>query len=416
MEIKRDYYLNQLIEAKNDKLIKIVTGIRRCGKSYLLNNIFYNYLINEGIDDNHIIKIALDDLDYEELLEPKNLSKYIKEKIIDKKVYYVILDEIQLVKNFEGVLNGLLRIENIDIYVTGSNSKFLSTDIVTEFRGRGEEIRIYPLSYSEFMSVYDGDKLEGWTEYCTYGGLPLVVSMKNDERKMNYLKEQQKNVYINDVIERNNVKNDSELINLVEVIASSIGSLSNPKKISDTFKSTANISIDPKTISSYLKYLEEAFIIEKANRYDVKGKKYLSTPYKFYFSDIGIRNSFINFRQQEETHIMENIIYLELKRRGFNVDVGVIEIKTTKENEYIYKQLEIDFIANKGNNKYYIQSALNMPSSEKIEQEERPLLKINDSFKKFIIVKDYIKRNRDENGIITMSIFDFLLDINSLEY
>lgn len=416
MEINRDYYLNQLIEAKNDKLIKIVTGIRRCGKSYLLNNIFYNYLINEGIDDNHIIKIALDDSDYAELLEPKKLSGYIKEKIIDKKTYYIILDEIQLVSNFEGVLNGLLRIENIDIYVTGSNSKFLSTDIVTEFRGRGEEIRIYPLSYSEFMSVYNGDKLDGWAEYCTYGGLPLVVSMKNDERKMNYLKEQQKNVYINDVIERNNVKNDSELINLVEVISSSIGSLSNPKKISDTFKSTANINIDPKTISSYLKYLEEAFIIEKTNRYDVKGKKYLSTPYKFYFSDIGIRNSFINFRQQEETHIMENIIYLELKRRGFNVDVGVIELKTTKENEYIYKQLEVDFIANKGNNKYYIQSAFNMPTTEKIEQEERPLLKINDSFKKFIIVKDYIKRNRDENGIITMSIFDFLLDINSLEY
>lgn len=416
MEIKRDYYLNQLIEAKNDKLIKIVTGIRRCGKSYLLNTLFYNYLKNEGIDENHIIKIALDDSDYDELLEPKTLSKFIKDRIIDKKIYYVLLDEIQLVNNFEGVLNGLLRIENIDIYVTGSNSKFLSTDIVTEFRGRGEEIRIYPLSYSEFMSVYGGDKLDGWTEYCTYGGLPLVVSMKSDERKMGYLKEQQKNVYINDVIERNNVKNDSELINLVEVISSSIGSLSNPKKISDTFKSTAGITIDPKTISSYLKYLEEAFIIEKANRYDVKGKKYLSTPYKFYFSDIGIRNSFINFRQQEETHIMENIIYLELKRRGFNVDVGVIELKTTKENEYIYKQLEIHFIANKGNNKYYIQSAFNMPSTEKIEQEERPLLKINDSFKKFIIVKDYIKRNRDENGIITMSILDFLLDINSLEY
>lgn len=416
MEIKRDYYLNQLIEAKNDKLIKIVTGIRRCGKSYLLNTIFYNYLKSEGIDENHIIKVALDDSDYENLLEPKNLSKFIKEKIVDKKVYYIILDEIQLVNNFEGVLNGLLRIENIDIYVTGSNSKFLSTDIVTEFRGRGEEIRIYPLSYSEFMSVFEGDKLEAWAEYCTYGGLPLVISMKSDERKMSYLKEQQKNVYINDVIERNNVKNDSELINLIEVISSSIGSLSNPKKISDTFKSTANINIDPKTISSYLKYLEEAFIIEKTNRYDVKGKKYLNTPYKFYFSDIGIRNSFINFRQQEETHIMENIIYLELKRRGFNVDVGVIELKTTKGNEYIYKQLEIDFIANKGNNKYYIQSAFNMPSTEKIEQEERPLLKINDSFKKFIIVKDYIKRNRDENGIITMSIFDFLLDINSLEY
>lgn len=416
MEVKRDYYLNQLIEAKNDKLIKIITGIRRCGKSYLLNTIFYNYLKNEGIDESHIIKVALDDSDYEDLLEPKNLSKFIKKKIVDKEVYYVILDEIQLVNNFEGLLNGLLRIENIDIYVTGSNSKFLSTDIVTEFRGRGEEIRIYPLSYSEFMSVYEGDKLDGWAEYCTYGGLPLVVSMKSDERKMGYLKEQQKNVYINDVIERNNVKNDSELINLVEVISSSIGSLSNPKKISDTFKSTAGINIDSKTISSYLKYLEEAFIIEKTNRYDVKGKKYLSTPYKFYFSDIGIRNSFINFRQQEETHIMENIIYLELKRRGFNVDVGVIELKTTKENEYIYKQLEIDFIANKGNNKYYIQSAFNMPTSEKIEQEERPLLKINDSFKKFIIVKDYIKRNRDDNGIITMSIFDFLLDINSLEY
>jgi len=416
MEIKRDYYLNKLIEARNDKLIKVVTGIRRCGKSYLLNTIFYNYLLNEGIDENHIIKIALDDSDYDFLLESKNLSKFIKEKIVDKEIYYVILDEIQLVDNFEGVLNGLLRLENIDIYVTGSNSKFLSTDIITEFRGRGEEIRIYPLSYSEFMSVYDGDKMDGWAEYCTYGGLPLVVSMQTDERKMAYLREQQKNVYINDVIERNNIRNDSELVNLVEIISSSIGSLSNPKKLSDTFKSTAGINIDPKTISSYLKCLEEAFIIEKADRYDVKGKKYISTPNKFYFSDIGIRNSFINFRQQEETHIMENIIYLELKRRGFNVDVGVVELRTTKENEYIYKQLEVDFIANKGNNKFYIQSAYSMPTAEKIEQEERPLLKINDSFKKFIIVKDYIKRNRDENGIITMSIFDFLLDIDSLEY
>lgn len=416
MEIQRDYYLNKLIEAKNDKLIKVVTGIRRCGKSYLLNTIFYNYLLEEGVNENHIIKVALDDSDYEELLDPKILSRFIKEKIIDKEDYYVILDEIQLVNNFEGVLNGLLRIDNIDIYVTGSNSKFLSTDIITEFRGRGEEIRIYPLSFSEFMSVYDGDKLDGWIEYCTYGGLPLVVSMQNDERKMAYLKEQKQNVYINDVIERNNIKNDSELINLVEIISSSIGSLSNPKKISDTFKSTADITIDSKTISSYLKYLEEAFLIEKANRYDVKGRKYISTPYKFYFSDIGIRNSLINFRQQEETHIMENIIYLELKRRGYNVDVGVIELRTTKENEYVYKQLEVDFIANKGNNKIYIQSAFSMPTAEKEEQEERPLLNINDSFKKIIIVKDYIKRNRDENGIIKMSIFDFLLDINSLDY
>jgi predicted AAA+ superfamily ATPase len=416
MEIKRDYYLNKLIEAKNDGLIKVITGIRRCGKSYLLNTIFYNHLRENGIDENHIIRVAFENPQYDNLLNPQNLINFIKEQITDKECYFCLLDEIQLVNNFEGVLNGLLGTENVDIYVTGSNSKFLSTDIITEFRGRGEEIRIYPLSYSEFMSVYVGDKLDGWVEYVTYGGLPLVLSMKSDERKMAYLKEQKQNVYINDVLERNNIKNDSELVNLVEIISSSIGSLSNPKKISDTFKSTAGISIEPKTISAYLKYLEEAFLIEKSNRYDVKGKKYMNTPYKFYFCDIGLRNSFINFRQQEETHIMENVIYLELKRRCFNVDVGVIELKTTKESEQIYKQLEIDFIANKGNNKFYIQSAFSMPTPEKAEQEIRPFKQVNDSFKKFIIVKDYIKRNRDENGIITMSIFDFLLDINSLEY
>ena len=416
MEIKRDYYLNRLIEAKNDKLIKVITGIRRCGKSYLLNTLFYNYLIENNVADDHIIKVALDDSDNEELLFSKNLSKYIKEKIIDHDIYYVILDEIQLVENFEGVLNGLLRLSNIDIYVTGSNSKFLSSDIITEFRGRGEEIRVYPLSYYEFMSVYNGDKLDGWIEYITYGGLPLVVSMNTDERKMAYLKEQQKNVYINDVIERNEIKNDAELVSLVEIISSSIGSLSNPKKLSDTFKSSAGLNIDPKTISSYLKYLEEAFLIEKTLRYDVKGKKYMNTPYKFYFTDLGIRNSFINFRQYEETHIMENIIYLELKRRGYHVDVGIVELKERKENEYVYKQLEVDFIANKGNNKIYIQSAFSMPTEEKINQEEKPLLKINDSFKKIIIVKDYIKRTRNENGIITMSIFDFLLDCDSLNY
>ena len=416
MEIKRDYYLNKLIEAKNDGLIKIVTGIRRCGKSYLLNTLFYNHLLENGVEENHIIKIALDDSDNEELTNTQNLSKYIKEKIIDKEIYYVILDEIQLVKNFEGVLNGLLRIENIDIYVTGSNSRFLSSDIITEFRGRGEEIKIYPLSYSEFMSVYNGDKLDGWVEYITFGGLPLIVSMMGDERKMAYLKEQQKNVYINDVIERNKIKNDLELVTLTQIISSSIGSLSNPKKLSDTFKTTAGINIDPKTISLYLKYLEESFIVEKVERYDVKGKKYMSTPYKFYFTDIGIRNSFINFRQPEETHIMENVIYLELKRRGYNVDVGVIETVDRQGNDFVYKQLEVDFIANKGNNKIYIQSAFAISNEEKKKQEERSLLKINDSFKKVIIVKDYIKRTRDENGIITMNIFDFLLDIDSLNY
>ena len=416
MEIKRDYYLNKLIEARNDGLIKVVTGIRRCGKSYLLNRLFYNHLIESGVAEDHIVRIALDDTDNEELLVSKNLSKYIKDMIVDTEVYYVILDEIQLVENFESILNGLLRISNIDIYVTGSNSRFLSSDIITEFRGRGEEIRIYPLSFFEFMSVYKGDKLDGWVEYITYGGLPLVVSMNSDERKMNYLKEQQRNVYINDVLERNDIKNDTELVNLVEIISSSIGSLSNPKKLSDTFKSTAGINVDPKTISSYLKYLEEAFLIEKAERYDIKGKKYMSTPYKYYFCDLGLRNSFINFRQHEETHIMENVIYLELRRRGYHVDVGVVELKERKEQDYTYKQLEVDFVANKGNNKIYIQSAFSMPNEEKLNQEERPLLKINDSFKKIIIVKDYIKRTRNENGIIMMSIFDFLLDLQSLEY
>ena len=416
MEIKRDYYLNKLIDAKNDGLIKVVTGIRRSGKSYLLNTLFYNHLLENGIKDDHIIKVALDDSDNDELLIPKNLSKYVKEKIIDKDVYYVILDEVQLVENFERVLNGLLRISNIDIYVTGSNSKFLSSDIITEFRGRGEDIKVYPLSYYEFMSIYKGDKFDGWIEYITYGGLPLVVTMNSDERKTAYLKEQQKNVYINDVVERNDIKNDVELVSLVEIISSSIGSLSNPKKLSDTFKSTAGLNIDPKTVSLYLKYLEEAFLIEKVERYDVKGKKYMNTPYKFYFSDLGLRNSFINFRQYEETHIMENVIYLELRRRGYNVDVGVVESRERKENELTYKQLEIDFIANKGNNKIYIQSAFSMPNEEKVNQEERPLLKVNDAFKKIIIVKDYIKRIRNENGIITMSIFDFLLDPDSLDY
>ena len=416
MEIKRDYYLNKLIEAKGDGLIKIVTGIRRCGKSYLLNTIFNQYLLENGVSKEHIIKVPLDDSDYQYLLNPQNLSKYIKEKIVDKDIYYIILDEIQLVDNFAGVLNGLLRIQNVDIYVTGSNSKFLSSDIVTEFRGRGEEIRMYPLSYSEFMSVYDGDKLDGWIEYITYGGLPLVVSMTGDERKMAYLEEQRKNVYINDVVDRNDIRNDSELNTLVEIISSSIGSLTNPLKLSNTFKSVAGINIDSKTIDFYLKCLEEAFLIEKAKRYDVKGKKYISTPNKFYFSDLGLRNSFINFRQPEETHIMENVIYLELKKRGYNVDVGLIEFRERQGEEFLYKQIEIDFIANKGNNKIYIQSAFSMPTEEKLNQEERPLLKINDAFKKIIIVKDYIKRTRNENGIITMSIFDFLLDPDSLDY
>lgn len=418
MEIKRDYYLNKLIDTKNDGLIKIITGIRRCGKSYLLNKLFYEYLIENNVDESHIVKIALDNDENEKLLNNKELGNYIRNKIKDNKLYYILLDEIQLVENFESVLNGLLRIENIDIYVTGSNSKFLSTDIVTEFRGRGEEIRIYPLSFSEFMSAYNGSIQDGWIEYATYGGLPIIATkMNSDERKMRYLEEQNQNVYINDVLERNRIDNNREIINiLLKIISSSIGALTNPKKISSTFKSEMNIDIAPATISNYLQYLEEAFIIEKSTRFDVKGRKYISTPSKYYFSDIGIRNSLINFRQQEETHIMENIIYLELKKRGFNVDVGLIEYKGKENGKDFYKQLEVDFIANKGNNKFYIQSAYSMPDSEKREQEERPLLKINDSFKKFIITRDYIKTWRDDNGIITMSLFEFLNNINSLEY
>ena len=412
MEIKRDFYLKKLIEAKEDNLIKIITGIRRCGKSYLLNNIFYNYLMANGVREDHIIKIALDDKKNSEFLDADKLDEYVRSKIVDNNLYYILLDEIQLVKDFEFVLNGFLRINNVDIYVTGSNSKFLSSDIITELRGRGEEIKVYPLSFQEFMSVYKENELKGWSEYITYGGLPLVVLMNTDERKMKYLEEQRKNVYINDVIERNNLKENNELETLVQIISSSIGSLTNQKRLSDTFKSEMNLDISQNTIGQYLKFLEEAFIVEKANRYDVKGKKYINTPIKYYFSDIGIRNSFINFRQDEETHIMENIIFLELKRRGYNVDVGIVE---DRGKDY-YKQLEVDFIANKGNNRIYIQSAYSIPTKEKREQEERSLLKINDAFKKIIIVKDYIKRGRDEKGVITMNIFDFLLDEKSLEY
>jgi len=416
LEINRDYYLKKLTDAKEDGLIKIITGIRRSGKSYLLNKIFYEYLLKNNIDESHIIKIGLDDDKNEDLLNHKKLGEYIRNQIKDDKLYYILLDEIQLVDGFETVLNGLLRINNVDIYVTGSNSKFLSTDIVTEFRGRGEEIRIYPLSFSEFN--IENNDLKNWQEYSTYGGLPIIkTTMNTDERKMKYLKEQTQNVYINDVIERNNIKNDENILTtLLEIISSSIGSLTNPNKISNTFKSVAKIDIAPTTIANYLKFLEEAFIIEKANRYDIKGRKYISTPVKYYFCDIGIRNSIINFRQQEETHIMENIIYLELRRRGYNVDIGNIEDKGKNEGKDYFKQLEVDFIANKGNNKYYIQSAYSLPDANKREQEIRPFLKINDSFKKIIITMDNIKTWRDDNGIITMNIFDFLNNVNSLDY
>lgn len=413
MEIKRDYYLQKLIDRKENHLIKIITGIRRCGKSYLLNHIFKNYLLETGVNADHIIMVSLDDDDSESLLDVHNLNTYIKSQIKDDDLHYVLLDEIQLVEGFESLLNGLLRKENLDVYVTGSNSKFLSSDIITEFRGRGDEIRVYPLSFSEFYSAYEGSKEDAWQEYYTYGGLPLVLSYKNEIDKMAYLENQRKNVYLNDVIERNNIQNEQDLYTIVEILSSSVGSLTNPLKLANTFKSNnKNTSITDKTIYNYLNYLEDAFLIESTKRYDVKGKKYIETPKKYYFTDIGIRNSFLNFRQQEENHLMENIIYIELKRRGFSVDVGVVEVRDKSGQ----KKLEIDFIANRGNNRYYIQSALTIDSKEKREQEERSLINTNDFFRKIIIVKDNIKRWRDEKGIVIMGIVDFLLDFDSLDY
>lgn len=415
--IKRDIYLQRLIDREQNGLVKIITGIRRCGKSYLLNNLFYGFLKEKGVKDDHIIKIALDDDINNNLLLPKELNRHIKNLIVGDELYYILLDEIQLVDNFVGVLNGLLKLSNVDIYVTGSNSKFLSTDIVTEFRGRGDEVRILPLSFSEFMSVYNGSPIDGWKEYYTYGGLPLVLAQKSEEAKMNYLKGQLKNVYLNDIIDRNHLRNEEQINAILEILASSIGSFTNPLKLSNAFRSVVNLSITDKTISNYLKYLENSFLVDKAKRYDVKGKKYLSTPSKYYFTDLGLRNATLNFRQQEENHIMENVIYLELIKRGFAVDVGIVETsKHNAEGKIVRKYAEVDFVANRGNNKFYIQSAYAMNTEEKQAQENNSLLNIKDFFKKIIVVKDDIKRKRDENGIITMSIYDFLLDEKSLDY
>lgn len=417
MEIERNYYLNKLIAKKENKLIKIITGIRRCGKSYLLEYIFKNYLINSGVKEDHIIKLALDSIENAEYLEGIKLYEHIMEKVKNNDTYYVILDEIQNVKNFESVLNSFLRKPNIDVYVTGSNSKFLSSDIITEFRGRGDEVKVYPLSFAEFMSVYeDGNETKALDEYISFGGLPLVASLKTVEEKMEYLNFQKNNVYINDVIERNNIRNDEELKTLIEIISSNIGSLTNPTKLYNTFVSKGNKNITDKTIALYLKNLEEAFLIEKSKRFDIKGKKYIETPSKYYFTDMGIRNSLINYRQIEKTHIMENIIYTELRRRGFNVDVGVVEKRDTgKDGKREYMQLEIDFIVNKGNERYYIQSAYSIEDNSKRVQETKSLLNVEDSFKKIVIVYDHFIKWKDEDGIIYISIYDFLLNERSLE-
>ena len=414
MEIKRDYYLKELIDRIDNQLIKIITGIRRCGKSYLLNIIFKNYLIEQGINIDHIIQLSLDENKNKKYLDPDILDEYIRSLIKDENKYYILLDEIQEVKDFESVLIGLMHINNVEIYVTGSNSKFLSSDIVTEFRGRGDEIRVYPLSFEEFYSVYEGSEERALSEYYTYGGLPLTVLAKTDNSKINYLKTQKDNVYINDIVDRNKVQNKEELEMLVQIIASDIGCLTNPLKLSNIFKERDKLStMTDKTIYNYLGYLQDAFIIEKARRFDVRGRKFIETPQKYYFTDMGIRNSFLDFRQSEEvSHTMENVIYIELKKRGYNVDVGSVEIREGDAK----KQLEIDFVANKGNNKIYIQSALEMKTTEKVKQEQKSLLNVNDFFKKIIIVGNDIKRSRYDNGIILMSIYDFLLDANSLDY
>lgn len=414
MEIKRDFYLKELIDRIDNGLIKIVTGIRRCGKSYLLDPIFKDYLLEQGIDKEHIIKLSLDERANNKYLDPDNLDQYIRSLIVDEKKYYLILDEIQEVREFESVLIGFMHLSNVEIYVTGSNSKFLSSDIVTEFRGRGDEIRVYPLSFSEFFSVFKGSEEKALNEYYTYGGLPLTLLAKTDNAKINYLKTQKENVYINDIVERNNVQNKEELEILVQIIASDIGSLTNPLKLSNVFKERDRTStMTDKTIYNYLGHLQDSFMIEKARRFDVRGKRFIETPQKYYFTDMGIRNSFLDFRQSGEiSHTMENVIYLELRKRGYNVDVGSVEIREGDSK----KQLEIDFVANKGNNKIYIQSALEMKTEEKVYQEQKSLLNVNDFFKKIIIVGDNVKKSRYENGIIIMSIYDFLLDPNSLEY
>lgn len=416
MDIKRDKYLADLINRMHNGMIKVVTGIRRCGKSYLIFNIFKSYLKEQGVDESHIVTIELDQRKDKKYRDPDEILEYIESRIVDEGQYYILLDEVQLLNEFEEVLNSLLHIKNLDIYVTGSNSKFLSKDVITEFRGRGDEIHIYPLTFKEFMQAYEGDIYRGWAEYVIYGGLPLTVTMKTEEQKINYLTKLFEETYLKDIIERHHIEKTQELEDLVNVLASAIGSLTNVPKIEATFRSVIQSKISANTIRQYIEYLEDAFVINKANRYNVKGRKYIGTPLKYYFEDVGLRNARLGFRQVEETHIMENVIYNELRSRGYSVDVGVVEKRGRNEDgkeERTY--LEIDFIANLGSKRYYIQSAFSMPTEEKRIQEKASLINIGDSFKKIIIVKDVVNVTRDEDGITTMSIYDFLLKENSLE-
>ena len=416
MEIKRDKYLQDLIDRMHNRLIKVVTGIRRSGKSYLIFHIFQKYLLEQGTPQSHIISIELDQRKHRKYRNPDVILEYIESCIEDDEPYYILLDEIQLLSEFEEVLNSLLHIDNADVYVTGSNSRFLSKDVITEFRGRGDEIHIFPLTFREFMQVYEGDIYHGWADYMLYGGLPLVSMMKTEEQKISYLTRLFEETYLKDIIERHRIEKTQELEDLVNVLASAVGSLTNVPKIEATFKSVLKSKISGNTIRQYIEYLEDAFIIHKANRYNVKGRKYIGTPMKYYFEDVGLRNARLGFRQVEENHLMENVIYNELRSRGYSVDVGLVEkrgLNLAGKSER--KQLEIDFVANRGSQRYYIQSAFSMPTEEKQRQEKMSLLQVKDSFKKIILVRDVMNVMRDENGITTMSVYDFLLKEDSLE-
>lgn len=416
MEIRRDIYLNKLISKKHNGLIKVVTGMRRCGKSYLLFNLFKEYLVNEGVNENHIIEIAFDSFENRKYRDPEVLFPYLMEKIADNEMYYVLLDEVQMLDDFESVLNSLGRKKNVDVYVTGSNAKFLSKDIITEFRGRGDEVHMYPLTYSEFMSVYDGDKQEGWRDYVLFGGIPLVLGFETADQKSDFLKSLFEETYISDITGRNNIRNKAELEELLNILSSAIGTLTNPSKLSATFKSVKNKSISKDTIIKYIDYLKDSFLIDSAIRYDIKGKKYINTPSKYYFTDLGLRNARLNFRQVEETHAMENIIFNELKVRGYNVDVGVVVMNEVDKNgKKIRKQLEVDFVCNKVSKRFYIQSAYALPDKEKMEQEQRSLVNTGDGFKKIIITKDAVAPLYNDEGILVMSVYDFLLNPDSME-
>lgn len=430
MEIRRDYYLEKLIKRKNNGLIKVVTGIRRCGKSFLLNNLFYHHLLESGVDTDHIIRFAFDSADDLHLIgesliqmskekrgaDPEKFTAYIRTKVVDDGMYYLLLDEIQMLDCFEAVLNGYLRKENMDIFVTGSNAKLLSKDIATEFAGRGDEIHMYPLSFSEFMSVYRGDKYTGLSEYMLYGGIPLVVLRDDANDKAAALENLFSEIYIRDICRRNRVRNVGELEDLLNILSSAIGSLTNPEKLKNTFKTAKKSRITSATIQKYLTFFEDSFLIESAQRYDIRGKAYIETPKKYYFSDLGLRNARINFRQFEQTHSMENVIYNELRMRGYHVDVGVVPIaEKDAQGKATRKQLEVDFVCNLGSSRYYIQSAYSLPDEAKRAQEIRPFRKIDDSFKKIIITKDVVPPYYDEYGILTLNIYDFLLDPKSLE-